>query len=796
MSSSRQISFSRGELSPALQARVDLAQYATGLKTCRNFTIQRHGGVANRPGTQFIAEVKDSTKKVRLIPFVFNASQTYVLEFGDLYKRVYQDGVQLQSGGSPYEITTPYLEADLPELQYVQSADVITITNSGYAPRDLSRTGHTAWTLTTITFGATITAPTGLASDSAGTAYYYKVTAVDATTSEESLPSAEAGSTSQISTLSWTAVTGAGLYNIYKKINGQYGWIGVAGAEGSPTFKDDTYIPDALDSPPVDRQPFTGAGNYPSTATYYQQRRIFANTDNNPEGVWTSKSALRKNLMISTPLQDDDAVTFSLVGRQVNEVKHMLEADKLIAFTASGEYAIEGDAAGILTPSGINPKQYTGNGSGFLAPLLVGGGALYIQARGSVVRDLAYEFEAAGYRGNELSIFSSHLIDGHTIVDWAYQQIPHSIIWMVRDDGVLLGLTYVREHQVIGWHRHDFNGVEAGVSYFADGTYTADGSISASGGTDDAANGLVENVCVVPEGNEDVLYLVVKRLIDGSWRRYVERMHTRQITDIKDAVFMDCSLTYDGRNTTTSHTMRLTGGSTWAYDEDLTLESSTAYFAASDVGNEIIMKDEDEGVVLRCTITAYTSTTDVTVRANKTVPLVLQNVSTYSWEKAVDEVSGLEHLEGRAVSILVDGFVSANPHNPEYGVRVVTNGAITLSDPHAVIHVGLPYISEIETLNIDSPQTILTDKKKHISGLTLHVEATRGIWAGPDEDNLTELKTRDDEGYDDPIDLKTGPVEMNITAGWSESGSVLIRQTDPLPVSILAIVPNGFIARG
>src|SRR3972149_6290866 len=241
MSSTRQISFSRGELSPALQARVDLAQHPTGLKPCRNFTIQRHGGATNRPGTQFIAEVKDSTKKVRLIPFIFNASQTYVLEFGNLYMRVYRDGVQLLSGGNPYEIVTPYVEADLAELQYVQSADTITIVHPNYAPRELARTGHTTWTLTTITFGASIASPTGLASDAAGTTYYYKVTAVDATTNEESLPTSEVGSSTQTSRLTWNQVTGAGFYNIYKRTNGQYGWIGIAGALASPFFNDASY---------------------------------------------------------------------------------------------------------------------------------------------------------------------------------------------------------------------------------------------------------------------------------------------------------------------------------------------------------------------------------------------------------------------------------------------------------------------------------------------------------------------------------------------------------------------------
>ena len=869
MSNVRYLSFSGGEISPSLWARVDLVKYSTGLRTCRNFIVMRHGGVANRPGTGFVAEVKNSTKAVRLIPFVFNSSQTYVLEFGDQYMRVHRNGAQVTetaknitaatqadpcvitigthgytngqevyitgvagmtqlngrnfkvankttntfeitdmagtaidstlydaytSGGTAarvYEIATPYLEADLPTIQYIQSADVVTLTHPTYAPRELSRTAHTAWALAAITFGAAIAAPANLASSSAGTTYYYKVTAVDAESNEESLPSAAAGSTNLTSTLTWDAVTGAGFYNVYRLINGQYGWIGIA---GSTSFVDATYTPDPLDAPPVARTPFTGTGNYPSTVAYYQQRLVFANTDNDPEGVYTSKSGLYKNFMKSTPLQDDDAVTFALAGRQVNEVQHLLDIGKLLVFTTSGEWAIEGDPAGILTPGQVNPTQRTANGSGNLAPLVVDGSAIYVQARGSVIRDLNYEWESQGYKGNELTIFASHLFDKYTLVDWAYQQIPHSIVWVVRSDGILLGMTYVREHQVNGWHWHDFRGVEDGVAYLADGTYDADGSIFASGGTEDATGGLAENVCVVPEGSEDVLYLVIKRMVNGSWHRYIERMKTRQVVDIEDSVFMDCSLSYDGRNTNTAHTMQLTGGVTWAYDEDLTLGSSESYFVSTDVGNEIVLEDEDEGEILRCRITAYTNTTTVTVRAHKTVPLVLQSVPTSSWSKAVDEVSGLWHLEGRTVSALVDGFVSASPNNQAYTVRTVSEGKVNLSDPHAVIHVGLPYVSDIETLNIDTVgNSSMADKKKNISKLTLFVESTRGVWAGADENNLTEFKLRNAEGYDEPVALSTGTIDLNIRPEWNSTGKVLIRQTEPLPVSVLAIVPAGYI---
>jgi hypothetical protein len=799
--------------------------------------VQRHGGVTNRPGTGFVAEVNDSSKAVNLIPFVFNPSQTYVLEFGDIYMRVHQDGALLTetaknivsitnadpcvievtghgyttgdeiaaasiggmtelngrnfkivtaganffelkymdgtdvdstlfgvytSGGTTskvYEIVTPYLEADLAELQYVQSADVVTIVHPNYAPRDLSRTGHIIWSLDVIVFGASLDAPANLTSDAPGAGHNYKVTAVSSETSEESLPSVLEEATTRTSTLTWDAVAGADYYEVYYEVNGVYGWIGTAATE---TFTDVTYAEDLGNSPPEDRQPFTGAGNYPSAVTFYQQRLLFANSDNFPERVWTSKTGLRKNFMVSIPLQDDDAITFTIVGKQVNEVQHLLDIGSLVALTTSSVYNPKGDAGGTLTPTEVNPVRQTGAGSASQIPIEVGDSALYVQARGSVIRDVLFTFEREGYSGNEVTIFANHLFDKYTIVDWAYQEIPHSIIWVVRSDGALLGLTYVREHQVIGWHRHD-------------------------------TDGLVENVCVVPEGTEDALYLTIKRTVDGKTVRYIERMATRQIVDIEDSIFMDSTLSYDGTHTGAT-TMTLSGGVGWTYDEDLTLTASASFFASSDVGDAIFLTGSD-GTLIRCTIKAYTSPTVVTVNPHKTVPASMQAVAISSWGKAVDTISGLWHLEGKQISVFADGFVVANPNNDAYDVLTVADGSVTLDKPYLVIHAGLPITADIQTLNIDFPGvSSVSDKKKNISKVTSLVEDTRGLWVGPDFDSLKEFKLRSDEGYDDPVDLATDAIDLNINAEWKSSGSIVMRQIDPVPATILTVVPTGYIS--
>lgn len=858
MSSFSKRSFASGEITPALYARVDLARYATGLKTCRNFYVMRHGGVTNRPGSQFVCEVKESSLAPRLIEFIFNNSQTYILEFGNFYMRVIKNGVQQTlapqsitaitnanpcvltysgsdnyangdevyvsgisgaigtylnnrnfrvsnvntgantfelkylngsnvdssgfgsygSGGTiaeVYTISSPYDDGDIPELKYVQSGDVITMTHPSYPPYQLSRTGDTSWTFTAVSFVPEQLAPTGLAVTPAvpgAQTITYKVTAVNGISFEESLPvtiNTNTGTlptnSTNFNTITWTPASGATTYNIYRAVNNVYGLVGIA--EGSSFVDIGAVDPDTSDTPPYDNGLFNSAGEYPSAVTYYQQRLFLANTDNDTEAVWGSRIGSFTNFTTRAAIQDDDAVNFSLAGRRINEVHHLLDLGNLVVFTESGEWAIQGDSAGIITPGNVNPKQYSYNGSNSnLEPIVIGNSAIYLQSRGSIVRDLGFDYTVDGYQGNDLTISSSHLFDKYTLSDWTYQQIPHSIVWAVRDDGILLGLTYLKDQQLIAWHKHDFEG------------------------------GTVESVCSVPEDNEDTVYLIIKRTINGENKKYIEKFTTRKIEDIVDSKFMDSNLTYDGTNLG-STTMTISG-SGFTVNDTLTLTASASFFSASDVGNQIHIYYLGE--TYRLDITLYTSATVVSVIPTKNIPVGLQAVATTTWARAVDQLSGLWHLEGKDVSIFADGFVVANPNNDSYLIKTVANGSVTLDRQYAVIHVGLPYTSDLETLNIDTATgETVADKKMLVSKVTLFVEDSRGGWVGrsaPDEtigflDGLTEIKIRSFENYDSPIDLVTGTMDVNIKPEWNSNGRIFIRQTDPVPMTVLAVVPAG-----
>lgn len=673
-----QPSFTGGEVAPSLYARTDLAKYATSLRTCRNFFVMPHGGVATRPGLELVCEVKTSSKRVRLIPFQFNTTQAYVLEFGDQYMRVIKDGGRVTSGGSPYEISTPYVEADLDRLAFTQSADTMYLVHPSYAPRKLTRTAHDSWTLTTVSFAPATSAPSGVSATptgSGGTAETvgYKVTAINDETGEESLPSDAASATgwtestwpqSAYVTVSWSEVSGCTQYRVYKNDNGIYGFVGVTEAT---SFKDDNISADVSDTPPGARNPFSGAGSYPSCASFFEQRLYYGATNNSPQTVFGSNINSFNNFNTSRPAGDDEAITFTIASGQVNEIRHIVPLREMILLTSGGEWKVSGSGDAALSPASITIKPQSYRGSSRVRPLVIGDTIIYVQDKGSIVRDLAYKLESDGFTGTDLSVLSNHLFDGYTITDWAYQQVPHSIVWAVRSDGALLGFTYMREHEVWAWHRHD-----------TDGSFEAVASISESG--------------------EDATYFVVRRTINGQTKRFIERLHSRQFSAAEDYFGVDCGLTYSGSPATT--------------------------------------------------------------------------------------ISGLSHLEGKEVAIFAGGDVLAR--------QTVTSGAITLPRAYSKVHVGLPYSCDLETLDVDAGAGqggTIQAKRKTIAKVTLRVLKSRGFYAGPSSDKLTQTKMTI-TNYDTAIAAYTGDMELVLQPTWNSNGRVFIRQSDPAPLTVLAIIPD------
>lgn len=682
-----QRSFTSGEISPSLQSRADTVKYATGLNLCENFFIRAQGGAYSRPGLRFVGPLDDETKKGRLIEFSFNTEQTYMLVFEHLKMRVIKDGgFVLDSSGNIFELVTPYTEDELPLLGFTQSADVMTLVHRNHDPQNLSRLADDNWTITTIDYGSTVTAPviSGIAAIGTGAGtysktYQYVVTTVNADGVESIVSNQVELTTPSLSTtaairLTWGAVADASYYRVYKdpSVNsGIFGWIGDS---KTTTFDDFNKAPTTSDAPPEDRQPFAGTGNKPSVVNYYQQRQIFANTENEPQVVFTTQTGDYDSLRTSNPSGDDDAITFTIAASQVNEVRHIVSLNALILLTSGAEWEVTEGSENVLTPAttGIKPQSY--NGASIVPPIIANSTVLFIQEKGAKVRDLSYEFVSDNYTGNDLSLMSEHLFTDYELTAMSYAAEPYGIVWCVRDDGVLLGLTYQREHQVWGWHHH-------------------------------TTQGLFEDVATITEEKRDATYVIVKRNINGVDRRYVERLEKREQTTVEDCFYVDSGLSYDGVEVTS--------------------------------------------------------------------------------------VSGLDHLEGETVSILADGNVVED--------MVVTSGSITLPRAASKIHIGLPYVPVIETLDIDIPsaQDTLKSKSVSVSKVYIEVEKSRGGWVGPRVDvesgytsTMFEIKPRfDNDGYGS-IALKTYKEEIVIDPMWSKGGGIRVEQRSPLPLSILSIIPD------
>jgi len=428
-------------------------------------------------------------------------------------------------------IGSPYNGVELADLDYEQTADTLYLAHLNHPPTKLVRASNTSWTFETVQFTPTIAAPatcnvsaTVADTDSAnnGLNFFpetaiYCITAVNDNTTEESRASSTASAYNDLTlkrnynSLAWPSVSGATRYNVYKADNTQfYGYIGTT---KSTTFIDDNIGPSYEQAPPLANNPFATAGNYPSTVTLFQQRSIWARSTNVPHGVWTSKSGLIENMDYSTPLRADDGMSFAIMAGRVNSVNQLTSTTTLLALTSDSVFDIVGTVGGGpldgTTPPAI--QRQVGRGSARLPPLVVDNVVFYVPSIGCSIRSLGYDFSINGLRVNDITIFSPHFFEGHTIVSWCYSQEPRSLIWAVRDDGALLCFTWEQEQNVWGW------------------------TMCETAGT-------VQSVCSITENGEDRVYLTVERTVAGRSQTFVERMASHLWDSPAECCFLDCAV--------------------------------------------------------------------------------------------------------------------------------------------------------------------------------------------------------------------------------------------------------------
>jgi len=436
------------------------------------------------------------------------------------------------SGGTAarvYTLATTFAEADLFDLHFTQSADVLTIVHPSYAVSELRRVGATNWTLTNPTFAPSISTPSAPTLSTGGPGggtpitHTYKVTALAADTLEESLASTSANTSLDLTVagnyidVDPPAVSGAVRYNVYKLSNGLYGYIGQT--DGS-ALRDNNITPDVSQTPPEANAPFGSADNYPGAVGYYEGRRVFAGTNNKPQKYWLTKSASESNLSYSIPTRDDDSIQGNILARQVNRIRHVVATDNLLMLTSGQPWKIAPQNSDILTPTSALPKAIFGYGASSVQPIITPSSVIYVATTGAQLIEMKYRWEAQNYVASDISIMAPHLFRGYTLDDLAYTEGQLKMGWAVRSDGKLLGVTHVPEHEVLAWHQHETDG------YF-------------------------ESVCAVREGDDYPLYALVRRTIDGRTVRYIERLANRIQTTQAAHFIVDAGLTVDAPSSVT-----------------------------------------------------------------------------------------------------------------------------------------------------------------------------------------------------------------------------------------------------
>lgn len=727
------------------------------------------------------------------IPQLANRYYTALLLSGTTYKlldavtgsEVNSTGWVPYTGGAVsqtvYTIGTPYLANELSLLKFSQKANTMNITHPGHPPYVLTLISATNWTLLPATFGATVGPPAITAvTPSAGgpVSYKYAVTALDRN-NQESVASNVVVTASSVDlrtdpgSIQIVWATGAAVlgYNIYGSpasyipLSADIGGMGFIGSVPYPVnvFIDSNIAADFSQTPPIHDDPFTGKV-FPQCSSYFQQRLVYANGGGNlVQTFWMSKVAAYYNFDISDPPQANDAITAELVGLEVNEIKSMVPMPSgLLMLTSKGVWQVSGGAGGVATQGGpITPQTATATpqayvGANDVPPILINYDLIFVQSKGSIIRDLAYNIYANIYTGNDISILSSHLFYGHQILEWAYAEEPFKVVWCIREDGILLSLTLVKEQEMYGWARHD-------------------------------TRGKFESVASVTEGTTDATYFAVRRphpTVPNVTVLQIERMADRTFTfGAEDSFCVDSAVKTISNTPSTGLLI------TPPEFDIVTLITDDPAFSSDMVGWVV---RADGGIM---EVTEFIGTRSL--RAKVKFPMtqflpddplnrpLKADPGEWSIDKPFTTVFGLDHLEGQQISCLADGGVVNN--------LVVTGGAVTMPAPVTKVVAGYGYQCQLQTMYLDlgNEAQSVQGKRKKIGALTVRCKDSRGLKAGRTFQTLVPIKelnrtTLMGQG----IPLITADERVVMDPLWDVPGQICMQVDDPLPSTVLGVIPE------
>ena len=897
-----------------MEGRTDFAKYFNGASNIENFVVLPHGPVTRRPGTYFVSEIKTSANSTRLIPFSFSTEQTYVLEFGNQYIRFFKDNGQITEGDKTitaitkanpavvtssshgysngdfvnisavvgmtevngktfkvadkttntfelqdidgndinsssyttyssagtankiYQITTEYTTAQLFDLKFAQSADVMYICHNSHEVMKLSRTGHTSWTLSEVDF--------------AETGPY-----MDVNTTTTTITPASSGTGTSVN-FTASAIVG---------INGGVGWattdvgriLKFNSGEAVITGRTNTTVvvctitkafanTDATASWQLGS--FSDTTGHPSSVSFFEQRLVFASTTDQPQTLFFSKSGDYENMTSGT--NASDAMVYTIASNQVNAIKSLKATRTLICMTTGGEYAVSsGSAQDAITPTNINIRKQSNYGSAGVDALSIGNATIFLQRAKRKIRELAYNFDTDGYQAPDMTILSEHITEsGITQMD--YQQEPYSVVWCVRTDGVLAGLTYNRLEQVVAWHRHIFGGksdttkniIQQQISFTSNSTIvsttnntitltshglsTADpvyyyAGSNAIGGLNNsslyytiasdsntiklattAANataGTAISLTSAPSSDTtqyiyqgvniqtDIIYSVAHGLQSGEIIYYDNtgtsitglsentKYYVGKVDDNQFQLYAKSDL-LTPVNLTAAHTSEQTDNIL----KHAEVESVAIINGDADEDQVwVIIKRWINGAVRRYVeyFTPFNFSKDLTAFHYVDSGLTYSGGSTTS-------LTGLDHLEGEQVAIVGDGAAQNN--------KTVSSGAVTIDTSSEEAKIGLLYSSDLQTMRLDEGYSETTQTKtKRIYDLSVRFHETVGASVGPNVDNLTAINFRDSSASMNlPVPLFTGDKFIEFDSDYGTEGLVYVQQPQALPMTILGIYPR------
>ena len=815
-----QTNFTSGEISPKLFGQVDFKKYNNAVETMENMIVFPQGGTTRRYGSRFVCEVKNSANATRLIPFEFNIEQSYILEFGNLYIRFYKDNGQITeatktvtaitkanpavvtvsshgysngdhiwlndvggmtevnarrytianvttntfelsgvnstnyttytSGGTAakvYEITTEYTSSQLSEIQFAQSADVMYLVHPSHEPTKLTRTGHTNWSISDVDFE--------------------KGPYLDQNTSSTTLTtSATTVGTGRTLTASADLFASTDVGRLVK-VKGGHGKITGFTSATVVTYEIFTAVGTGSATTEWQLGAYSNTTGFPRAVSFFEQRLLYGGSTNFPQTIWASQSGLYDNFD-EGDADAADAFIYTIAANKVNTIRWLAPSKDLIVGTAGSEYKVGRPTGEPLKPDNVNIAQQTTYGVYPARPIQIGNVILFIQRQQKKIREFYYKFEDDAYSAPDMTILSEH-ITGNGITEVDFAQEPDSVYWAIREDGVFLGMTYQREENVVAWHRHIFGGKTG----------------SATVTVTDYANIPVGSRIVITKSDGSKVTFTSETAGSSSPSSSLGFRPNTNNNTTADNIFTainahaDFTVANPAANivTITETTPQATGLLTVETTDSTRLAATSETHSKAKSVASIPEGGEDQvWVIIERVING--STVQYVEYLSSTANM--DSYLTGTVNSSSTSVTSLDHLEGEKVQIVIGDAV--------YPPQTVTNGAITVDIPTELstktIDVGLGFTSTLKTLKPEFGGQAGTSQGRKKRYNEVMVRFLNTVGATINDDQLPFRSSATPMGQNIPE--FTGDKRVT-NLGWDRDGQITVKQTQPLPMTILGI---------